>query len=335
MHSFKPAASRADSPDAATLLTLGREDVAALLDHDETIEQVRRAFVAHSGGAGRIFPLVREAVGDQSVFGIKSGDIAGDGVLGLKAAGFWPGNAKLRKDAHQATILIVDPATGRPTALLDGNQVTTMRTGAAGAIGIGLLARPESARLCLFGTGVQAGIQLDYALRVRPTIRHVSYVTASGAPDERFEQRFRPRCTIEHAPDAARAVTNADIVITATPGGAALFPRGAIKPGTHINAVGADTRGKRELPPLLLEDSRVVVDDAMQARAVGECQWAPDLQVTEIGELLMKTAAFERQPDDITVFDMTGLALQDLTVAQLLVDKAARQGCGRRLPWPW
>ena len=95
-----------------------------------------------------------------------------------------------------------------------------------------------------------------------------------------------------------------------------------MQPGTHINAVGTDTKGKRELPEGLLTRARVVVDDRDQARQIGEGQWYDGLAVTEIGDLLTGKAQVSRTAEDITVFDMTGLALQDLTVARMLQRRA-------------
>lgn len=322
-------------PNKSDLLILGRGDVAQLLAHDGVLQCVERAFMLHSTEAGRVFPLVREFLPGGAVFGIKSGDISGDKVLGLKAAGFWPGNTALGKEAHQATILLLDPDTGRALAVFDGNHVTTMRTGAAGAVGLQLLSRANSKRLCLFGTGVQAAIQLDFALRARPSIGTVTYLTVNGTPDLAFEARFRERCDIAHAADSQRSVADADIVVTATSGKVPLFRTEAVSPGTHINAVGADTKGKRELPEGLLAKAIVFVDDLAQARQVGETQWRPESDVVEIGTLLAKTSSFTRQADDITVFDMTGLALQDLVVADFLYKSAVAQGSGQRYPWPW
>ena len=180
---------------------------------------------------------------------------------------------------------------------------------------------------------MQARIQLDYALRVCPSLTQVDYVTAQGQPDLVLEALFRPRCDIAHVPHADTAVARADIVVTATPSRQPLFSRAAVRPGTHINAVGADTKGKRELPEGLLEQALLVVDDIAQARQLGESQWAPDCPLREIGTLL-PDIGWQRPAEAITVFDMTGIALQDLTVAQSLYTLAGEQSRGRRLAWP-
>jgi alanine dehydrogenase len=319
----------------AQLLLLDKHAVAALLQPEQVLAAVREAFVLHSQRQGRVFPLVREALPTGGVFGIKSGDVPAQHLLGLKAAGFWPANRLLGADAHQATIVLIDPATGRPQCIIDGNAVTTMRTGAAGALGLMLLARPDSRRVCVFGTGVQARVQLAYALDVLPGLSHISYVSAHCASDPGFEALFSARCKIEPASDGNAAVAACDVVITATPGVSPLFDAGAVGPGTHLNCVGADTKGKRELPAGLLARSRLFVDDHLQAQQVGETQWLPDTPCTELGDLLDGKQIFQRAQADITLFDMTGLALQDLTVARMLQQQAAVTGAGCSMAWPW
>ena len=321
-------------PNNAQLLLLDKHAVAQLLRPEQVLAAVREAFVLHSQRQGRVFPLVREVLATGGVFGIKSGNVAAQQLLGLKAAGFWPANRQLGSDAHQATIVLIDPATGRPQCIIDGNAVTTMRTGAAGALGLMLLARPDSRRLCVFGTGVQARVQLAYAMDALPLLTQIRYVSSSGRLDPDFEALFSARCEIAHVTGRNAAVAACDVVITATPGGGPLFDQEAVGPGTHINCVGADTQGKRELPAGLIERSRLFVDDHLQAQQVGETQWRPDSPRIELGNLL-DTKQFQRAQTDITIFDMTGLALQDLTVARMLEQRAAATGIGTRIAWPW
>ncbi len=322
-------------PSDAQLLLLDRDVVEPALQADHVMAAVREAFVLHSQRAGRVFPVVREKLHTGGVFGIKSGDVARQDLLGFKAAGFWLGNRSRGGEPHQATIALFDPATGRPLCIMDGNAITTARTGAAGGIGLQALARRDSTRICVFGTGVQACVQLDYAIRLLPQRCTVQYVNVSGKSDPLFESAFRERCDIRVARGRNDAVAGSDVVITATPGGGPLFDADAVQPGTHLTCVGADTAGKRELPEGVLERARVFVDDHEQARSIGECQWAPDLPHTEIGDILAGVASVNRAPNEITVFDMTGLALQDLTVARLLYRQAVENGAGRSVPWPW
>jgi alanine dehydrogenase len=323
-------------PSDARLLLLDKHQVEALLLPDDVLDAVREAFVLHSRGEGRVFPMIREALATGGVFGIKAGDVPTQALLGFKAAGFWPSNRHVGGEPHQATIMLLDPATGRPVCIIDGNAVTTMRTGAAGGLGLAQLARANSSRVCLFGTGVQARVQLSDALRLLPSLRHVVYVTSNGGHDAAFEAHFAARCEIACARDRNAAVAQSDVIITATPGGSSpLFDAQAVRPGTHLNCVGADTKGKRELPPGLLERCCLFVDDRAQARQIGETQWAPETPCTELGDLLTDKIVFSRKPTDITVFDMTGLALQDLTVASMLHRRATAARVGSTIAWAW
>lgn len=319
----------------AQLLLLDTHQVSALLQPQDVLRAVEEAFTLHSQRAGRVFPVVREALATGGVFGIKSGDVAAQGLLGFKAAGFWPRNRARGGEPHQATVMLIDPTTGRPLCVLDGNAITTARTGAAGAIGLQQLARQGSTRLCVFGTGVQAQVQLRYALQALPTLRSVRYVARSGQRDLAFEAHFASQCDMALATDSNAAVADSDVIITATPGAGPLFDAAAVQPGTHLNAVGTDTQGKRELPEGLLARARLFVDDAAQARTIGETQWAPTQPCTSLGDLLTGQAHVDRQNSDITVFDMTGLALQDLTVARMLYAQATAQRVGTRIAWPW
>lgn len=319
----------------ATLLLLDKDAVEQLLTPDEVTQAVREAFVLHGRREGRVFPVVREKLATGGVFGIKSGDVPSQGLLGFKAAGFWPANREIGGEPHQATILLFDPATGRPQCVIDGNAITTVRTGAAGGLGLQLLARQDSTRLTVFGTGVQARSQLRFALRTLPRLSCVDYVSVDRRADEGFESLFADRCDIRCARDADEAVSRSDVVITATPGAGPLFDASALRPGTHLNCVGADTAGKRELPGGVLQRARLVVDDREQALQLGELQWARETPCVELGTLLLGERPFERAAGDITVFDMTGLALQDLTVARLIHERACAQAVGTRIGWAW
>ena len=322
-------------PSAARLLLLDAAAVAAHLQADAVLAAVHEAFVLHSRQQGRVFPVIREALATGGVFGIKAGDVPAENLLGFKAAGFWPANRAAGGEPHQATIMLLDPATGRPVCIIDGNAITTARTGAAGALGLQRLARPDSASLCVFGTGVQATAQALYALRVLPHLRQLRYVSSTGQPHARFEAAFAGRIAIAHAPDADAAVAASDVVITATPGRGPLFSAAAVQPGTHVSAIGADTRGKRELPEGLLARARLVVDDVAQARSIGEAQWAPEIPCQTLGDLLDGRATLARAAADVTVLDLTGLALQDLTVARLVYRQALAAGSGTDISWPW
>jgi ornithine cyclodeaminase/alanine dehydrogenase-like protein (mu-crystallin family) len=322
-------------PNDASLLLVDKRVVEQLLVPDDVIAAVREAFELHGLRAGRVFPVVREKLNTGGVFGIKSGDVGSQDLLGFKAAGFWPSNRSIGGEAHQATVLLFDPATGRPLCVIDGNAITTARTAASGALGLSQLARQDTAVATVFGTGIQAKAQLASALRALPSLTRVNYVSLDREPRAGFESMFSGQCILRCAANPDEAVAESDLVITATTGSGPLFDANSLRAGTHLNCVGADTRGKRELPVGVLDRARVVVDDLDQARELGELQWAPDTPSVEMGDLLTGRAQWRRDPADITVFDMTGLALQDLTVARLIHRRAMDHGLGVAVAWPW
>lgn len=314
------------------ILCLSSADLKPLLTLPVAIEAVKEAYVLHSSGEGRLLPLVRERLAEDAVFGIKTGFILGQGVLGLKAAGSWKGNKQRGEDAHQATVLLLDPASGKPLAFLDGNHITTIRTGAAGAIGCELFSAPDSQILAVIGTGVQGMIQTEAALHARPGIARVRCCNPHGPVREAYLQAFRQRVELQVCASAAQAVTGADIVVTATPSTQALVLLQDLKPGAHVNAMGADTRGKRELDPALLRQAQVFVDDLQQSRSIGELQGLDGVEAVPIGDVLRGAHPGRRRPG-ISVFDSTGIALQDLTTAWRGYRMARERGLGTTLRW--
>jgi ornithine cyclodeaminase len=155
-----------------------------------------------------------------------------------------------------------------------------------------------------------------------------------GQVSERYKARFGDRARIVAHDNPAAATKGADIVITATPSNKPLIDLDAVSPGAHVNAMGCDSKGKREIGGELLAKATRFVDSAEQARGIGEHQYAPDLDVTEIGTLLAGVARRARTEGEITLFDSTGVAFQDLASARQIYELALSQGKGQRIDWP-
>jgi ornithine cyclodeaminase len=285
-------------------------------------------------GRARNFNVVREALGHQdAVFGVKTGCSNAGPVLGLKAGGYWPHNHGRGLTNHQSATLLFDADTGRAAALVSANYLTGVRTGAASAIATQCLSRPDSSVLGILGTGGQALYQLQATLAVR-AIRRVhawgrsaDKVAAFGREVEKLGLEFV-------AGDRESVVRNADVLVTVTPAREALVEKAWVRPGTHINAMGADTRGKQELDPALLAEAAVFVDEAAQAVTIGECQHAHAAGLLRqedlhpLGAVLAGTRPGRSSPEQVTVFDGTGVALQDLVVADLAWRLARERGAG-------
>jgi ornithine cyclodeaminase len=215
---------------------------------------------------------------------------------------------------------------------MDGNHITTIRTGAGGAVACELFAAPDARTLAVIGTGVQGVIQTEAALHARPSIREVRCFNPHGPVTERYRRAFEARVQVRVTDGVAAAVEGADVVITATPSTEPLVSLASLAPHAHVNAVGSDTVGKRELEPAVLRAAEVFVDDPAQSRSIGELQGLDDVPAVAIGDVL-RGAHPGRQKRGVTVFDSTGISLQDLTTAWRAYQMATEQGIGARLVW--
>lgn len=319
------------------MIVITEQQARELVSVEDAIEAVEQSFAAMARGQARNYPVVREPVGCQdAVFGVKTGgDTGAAPLLGLKAGGYWPHNMAQALGNHQSSTLLFDPQTGRASALVSANYLTGVRTGAASAIASKHLARPDASVLGIIGTGVQAQYQLRATMAVRP-IRKVLAWNPSAAKLDAFGALVR-QLGLEFVASADRqaVAANADILITVTPSKQALVEQSWVRPGTHISAMGADTRGKQELDPLLVAAAALFVDEAAQAITIGECQHAFGAGLItqqsfrgSIGQVIAGLCEGRRTPQEITLFDGTGVALQDLVVAALAVRLATQQGVG-------
>lgn len=306
-----------------------------LVSVEDAIEAVAGTFAAMARGGARNYPVVREVVGHaDAVFGVKAGGDVSVPFLGLKAGGYWPHNLGRGLTNHQSSTLLFDPDTGRAVALVSANYLTGIRTGAASALATRVLARQDAKVLGIIGTGGQSLHQL----RATAAVRRIAQVHAWDRDPEscaRFAETVRSMgfdCVAE--PTAEAVARMAEIIVTVTPSQQPILMRDWIRPGTHISAMGADTKGKQELDPALVAAARVFVDEAAQAVSIGDCQHAFNAglislaHLTPLGEVLAGHAEGRQSAEQITLFDGTGVALQDLVVADLAVRRARESGLG-------
>ncbi|WP_135450610.1 ornithine cyclodeaminase family protein [Tabrizicola caldifontis] len=322
------------------MLIISESLAQSLVSVEDAIEAVASVFSAMARGEARNYPVVREVVGHaDAVFGVKAGGDISAPFLGLKAGGYWPHNLGRGLTNHQSSTLLFDPETGRATALVSANYLTGIRTGAASALATRSLARKDASVLGIIGTGGQSLHQL----RATVAVRRIDRVHAwdmqpeSAARFARVVQEMGFDCVAESTPEAvARA---AEIIVTVTPSQKPILMRDWIRPGTHISAMGADTRGKQELDPALVGAARVFVDEAAQAVSIGECQHAHAAgliraaDLVPLGQVLTGAARGRTSQEDITLFDGTGVALQDLVVADLAARRARDSGRGTEVAY--
>ncbi len=315
------------------ILCLSTFDLRSILSFDSVMEAVQQAYIAHSLNTGHTYPIIREKVSEDAVFGVKAGYLERGGVLGLKAAGYWSKNRERNEEAHQATVVLVDPETGKPRAFMDGNYITTIRTGAAGAVAAECLVNQNAQVLAVIGTGVQGRIQTEGILSVRPGIKEVRCFGLTGRSVVKYTAQFQDRVDVKVCNSIMEAVEGADIVVTATPATQPLIMGKYLRPGVHINAMGADTKGKSELDESVLTVAKVFTDDLCQSRTIGELQRNPDRTAAEIGNVLLGKHPGRQREEQITVFDATGIALLDLATAELALRIALKRGVGTVLHW--
>lgn len=310
------------------MIVISEDRARELVGVQDALDAVERCFSSMALGSAKNLPVVREKLGYQdAVFGVKSGVDVSNPLLGLKAGGYWPHNATKGMGNHQSVTVLFDPDTGQAEAVVSANYLTGVRTGAASAIATRWLSRTDSQVLALIGAGVQAGYQLEATVAVRD-IKHVKAWDPSAANLERLGRKVRELgLTYETAHDVQRAVETADIVITVTPSSTALVQDEWVKPGTHINAMGADTRGKQELDPKLVARSALYYDELLQSIEIGECQhaWSAGLIKNSsfrgsLGDVINDVSKGRLNNDEVTLFDGTGVGLQDLVVARIAVD---------------
>lgn len=315
------------------------EAVARLLTPEAAFEAVEAVFAAMHRGEARNFPVVREALGHaEALYGFKSGFDRAGGALGLKSGGYWPGNAARGLTNHQSSVFLFDPDSGRLRAALGGNHLTALRTAAAAAVSIKHLA-PEGARtLGLIGAGHQSAFQLRAALATRPFDRVLAWNRTPGklAGLERIAREAG--CAFEAAA-LPQLGAEADVIISIVSSPAAILKDAHVRGPVHIAAMGTDTRGKQELEPALVARARCFTDERTQSVSLGECQHAvaagllaPEA-ITEIGAVIAGDAPGRGSEAEVTLFDGTGVGLQDLAVAARVVDLAREAGAGQEVPF--
>lgn len=251
---------------------------------------------------------------------------AGGTGASVKLVTVMPGNAARGRPTVQAIVVWFDAATGEPLALLDGSTVTAMRTGAASGVATRLLAREDASSLVVIGAGAQAEWQVRAVLAVRP-IERVTVCTRSAGSREAFAARMREASGIDVTPEAdvEAALRTADVVCCATTSSEPVFDAGWLRPGTHVNGIGAFRLGMVELPPELFAAAALVAVDARVAAlaeagdvvAAIERGLLAESDLVEIGTVERSWAA-SRDPRALTAFKSVGLAIQDVVAAELI-----------------
>jgi len=319
---------------------LTQRDVARVIDVRVAIRVVREAFKAMARGDAVIPPKVYLPLPPHGDFRAMPAWLKRPAAAGLKWVNVHPNNPRRGLPTVMGLIIINDPATGVPWAILDGLLITKLRTAAAGAVAARALARPESRVVGLLGCGGQAEAQL-LALNEAFRLRRIKIWGYHSGEAQRFCRRMRrqlPRVRFEPCATIESCVRDVDVLVTITPSRRPLVKRVWLREGVHINAMGADAPGKQELDPEILRAATVIVDEREQALHGGELnvpvrkgQFRPRQIYASLGEILIGRISWRRAPQDITVFDSTGLAIHDVALGAAAFRRAQRREIGSRL----
>ena len=307
-------------------------DIANLMTRAAAFDAVEQVFAAMAAEDAYNFPVIREALGhEEALYGFKGGFDRAGSTLGLKAGGYWPHNLEKRGLInHQSTVFLFDPDTGKVSAMVGGNLLTALRTAAASSVSIKHLAREDAKVIGMVGAGHQATFQLRAALEQRsfekvigwnlhpemlPNLEKVA--AEAGLP---FEAVDLP------------GLKEADVVITITSSFDPIVLSEHISDGTHIACMGTDTIGKQEVAADLLTRATVYTDEVAQSTTLGEAQHAVANgsltadQITQLGAVINGTHGGRASDSEVTLFDGTGVGLQDLAVAARVVELAIEKG---------
>lgn len=314
------------------MLTLSAAAVHRLLPIRECIEVMADSFraLARDRVVQPLRTTLRVPDGSGALF-LMPAWVGEPAALGVKILTVYPDNPSLGLEALQGVVLFFEPEKGTPLAAIDAAAVTGIRTAAVSALATRLLAREDAADLAIVGSGVQARTHLESMLAVR-RIRRVRAWSRDRARLERFcsEMMERHGTLVEPAGSAQAAVEGADVVCTVTASPEPVLLGEWLRPGAHVNAVGAHTPTTRELDTTAVLRARLFVDrrEAALAEAgeilipIAEAAIGEDHIAGQLGDVLIGKAVGRRTPDEITVFKSLGLAIEDVAAALYLYRRA-------------
>jgi ornithine cyclodeaminase/alanine dehydrogenase-like protein (mu-crystallin family) len=324
------------------VLVLSHRDVVAALPPRACAESMAAVLAARARGETYL-PLrsIMAAPGAAGFMGLmpswRGAQEDRGAVFALKAICVMPGNPARGLDAHQGTVTLFDGETGVPTAILDASAVTAIRTAAVSAVATGLLARAGARTLAILGAGVQGRAHLEALSPVRDFEQVRVYAPTRAHAQALAGEAGLTRAAVSVAASAEDAVRGADVVVAATSAREPVLDHAWLKPGAHVNAVGASTPQAREIDTATVAASALFCDSRESLRnEAGEFQRAiregaitgEEHVRAELGEVLAGSATGRRDDAELTLFRSLGIAVEDLAAAETAVAAARAQGLG-------
>ena len=319
------------------MLILTRRDVVDLLTLRDCIDAVEGAFRLHAEGR-TLRPGVLAVLAADGGFHIKAAGLVGERpYFAAKTNANFPGNPRrFGLPAIQGTVVLADARTGEALAVMDSGSVTALRTGAATAVAAKFLARRDARTATIVGAGVQGEMQLAALAAVLP-LERASLFDLDHARAESVAARASARLgiTVTAGRDLRGALAECDVCVTCTPARRPLVAAADVRAGTFIAAVGADAEGKQELEPALVASATVVADVLEQCAVIGELQHALGAGLlrredvhAELADVVSGRRPGRTRADEITIFDSSGTALEDVAAAVVVYEKACALGRG-------
>ena len=317
---------------------LSREDVRQALPMRQAIDAMKRAFAQLSTGQADVpVRVALDVPRHNGVTLIMPAYLSADDQMAIKIVSVFHDNPPKGLPLIYALAVVVDATTGNPAAVMDGTVLTALRTGAASGAATDLLARPDARTVAIFGTGAQGGTQLEAVCAVRPVEEAWVYDVApqrAAAYAEEMGQLLSLPVSVAETP--AQAVRQADVICAATTSSSPVFDDADVRPGTHINAIGAYTPQMQEIPSETVLRARVVIDHRESSLAEAGDLLIPlqqgliteDHIYAELGEITAGHKPGRTSPDEITLFKSVGVAVQDVAAASAVLEAARRLGLG-------
>lgn len=322
------------------MLVLSRSDIARLMAHGDYVDAVEAGFRAAASGTALAPPAASFAVPGGAYHAKAAALLGGDPpIMAIKLNGNYPDNpATGGLPTVQGVIYLADARNGRPLAVMDSIEVTIQRTGAATTLAARHLARADSRVATICGAGVQGRIQA-HAIAAALPLRRLHVWDARPAAARRLAAELGAALALEaSATDSLAAVRDSDVVVTCTSARAAFLSPDLVRPGTFIATVGADNPDKLEIAPALYARTVAVVDSLEQAAEIGDLRHAieagamtRDRVHATLGELIAGTRPGRTDRHAVTLFDSTGLGLQDVAAAAAVYRRALAADAGTRL----
>lgn len=320
------------------MIILSTEDILTLLPMGEAIEVVSDAMVEVAQGKTTLPLRSIIPVGDGNFMGMMPGVMQKPACYGIKLVSLFPNNPQYGFSSHQGAMVIFEAKHGAAVAMMNSDLLTAIRTSAASGVATRALARADSTKLTVIGTGEQAQHHLDAMIEVRPISEVIIAGRSLESADklaEKSRQKY-PQINFKTTTDIKSAVSEADIICTVTAADEPLLFGEWVKLGTHINVVGSSIPSKREIDTELVLRSKLFVDYRISTLAqagevilaIEENKISTEHILAEIGEVIEGTALGRQSDEEITVYRSLGVAAQDLAAAYYVVEKAKNRQIG-------